>query len=292
MENDIKNYLANNINEIKTDIMFMLDYKGQSLKNNIKFDSWKNKMLQKYGNDAKLFKCTYDKAYFYSSNESFKKLPLCSSICPACNNSICYYCSKIAYNKNSIGECCLKRRICKEGFAIAKEYGFTFVGGHPMAGKKFSGYKYSTGKLFRDSSMILCPEDSRDLNLFNHIKDILSPCGFGSITICSPEKHDQMIAFTSEMAHIVSNAYIKSPTAREHAGYSAGSYKDMTRVAWLNEDMWTEIFLENKDNLIFELDTIIKYLSEYKDALKSDDGARLHDLLRDGKIAKEEVDGI
>ena len=186
----------------------------------------------------------------------------------------------------------LKRRICAEGFTLAKEYGFTFIGGHPMAGKKFSGYKYSTGKLFRDSSMILCPEDSRDLNLFNHVKDILSPCGFGSITVCTPEKHDQMIAFTSEMAHIVSNAYIKSPTAREHSGYSAGSYKDMTRVAWLNEDMWTEIFLENRDNLIFELDTIIKYLTEYEDALRKEDALTLHNLLRDGKIAKEEVDGI
>lgn len=186
----------------------------------------------------------------------------------------------------------LKRRICRECFPIAKKYGFTFVGGHPMAGKKFSGYKYSTSKLFRDSSMILVPEDIRDLNLCNHIKDVLAPCRFGSITICSSEKHDQMIAFTSEMAHLVSNAYIKSPTAREHAGFSAGSYKDMTRVAWLNENMWTEIFLENKDNLLFELDTIIKYLEEYKEALEEDDAIKLKNILRDGKLAKEEVDGI
>ena len=186
----------------------------------------------------------------------------------------------------------LKRRICQECYPIAEEYGFTFVGGHPMAGKKFSGYKYSTGKLFRDSSMIIVPKDPTDLNLFDHIKNVLEPCGFGSITICSPEKHDQMIAFTSEMAHIVSNAYIKSPTAREHKGYSAGSYKDMTRVAWLNEDMWTEIFMENKDNLLFELDTIIKYLKEYRDALKHKDSETLHRILRDGKLAKEEVDGI
>ena len=186
----------------------------------------------------------------------------------------------------------LKRRICKECFPIAKQYGFTFVGGHPMAGKKFSGYKYSTGKLFRDSSMILVPEDIRDLNLCNHIKDVLAPCRFGSVTICSAEKHDQMIAFTSEMAHIVSNAYIKSPTAREHAGFSAGSYKDMTRVAWLNEEMWTEIFMENKDNLLFELDTILKYLEEYKTALEEDDAITLKNILRDGKLAKEEVDGI
>ena len=186
----------------------------------------------------------------------------------------------------------LKRRICKECFPIAAENGFIFVGGHPMAGKKFSGYKYSTGKLFKDSSMIVVPDESYDMFLIEKIKDALAPCNFGRITVTSADKHDQMIAFTSEMAHIVSNAYIKSPTAREHLGFSAGSYKDMTRVAWLNEDMWTEIFMENKDNLIYELDTIIKYLTEYKTALETDDPAFLHDILHDGKVAKEEVDGI
>ena len=186
----------------------------------------------------------------------------------------------------------LKRRICKECFPVAKENGFTFVGGHPMAGKKYSGYKYSTGKLFRDSSMIIVPDESYDMFLIERIKDSLSPCNFGRITVCSADKHDQMIAFTSEMAHIVSNAYIKSPTAKQHSGFSAGSYKDLTRVAWLNEDMWTEIFMENKDNLIYELDTIINYLGEYKKALIDEDPAFLHDILRDGKLAKEEVDGI
>ena len=186
----------------------------------------------------------------------------------------------------------LKRRICSECQPIAKEYGFTFVGGHPMAGKKFSGYKYSTSKLFRDSSMIVVPEEGYDRKLIDNLKDILSPCKFNCLTVCSPEKHDQMIAFTSEMPHIVSNAFIKSPTAREHTGFSAGSYKDMTRVAWLNEDMWTEIFMENKDNLIYELDTIIDFLKEYKDALSESDDIKLRTILRDGKLAKEEVDGI
>ena len=186
----------------------------------------------------------------------------------------------------------LKRRICKECFPIAKENGFIFAGGHPMAGKKFSGYKYSTGKLYKDASMIIVPDESYDMFLIERIKDALAPCNFGRITVTSADRHDQMIAFTSEMAHIVSNAYIKSPTAREHLGFSAGSYKDMTRVAWLNEDMWTEIFMENKDNLIYELDTIINYLGEYKKALETNDSKLLHDILHDGKVAKEEVDGI
>ena len=111
MENDIENHLTNNINEMKADNIFKLDYNGQSLKNNLKFNSWKDIILQKYGNDAKLFKCSYDGIYFYCSYESFRKLPLCSSICPSCNQSICYYCSKIAHNYNSFGDCCLRRRI-------------------------------------------------------------------------------------------------------------------------------------------------------------------------------------
>lgn len=185
----------------------------------------------------------------------------------------------------------LKRRICKECTKIADKYGFTFVGGHPMAGKKYSGYKYSSSKLFNDASMIIVPKDMKDKELIKRLRLIFSPCGFARLTVTSAENHDSMIAFTSEMAHIVSNAYIKSPTARKHRGFSAGSYKDMTRVAWLNEDMWTEIFMENKDNLIYELDTIIGFLGEYKEALETDDAEKLHQILHEGKIAKEEVDG-
>ena len=185
----------------------------------------------------------------------------------------------------------LKRRICKECTKIADEYGFTFVGGHPMAGKKYSGYKYSSSKLFNEASMIIVPKDMKDKELIRRLRLVFSPCGFARLTVTTAENHDSMIAFTSEMAHIVSNAYIKSPTARKHRGFSAGSYKDMTRVAWLNEDMWTEIFMENKDNLIYELDTIIGFLGEYKEALETGDSDKLHQILHEGKIAKEEVDG-
>ena len=100
-----------------------------------------------------------------------------------------------------------------------------------------------------------------------------------------------MIAFTSQLAHVVSNAYVKSPTAAHHKGFSAGSYKDMTRVAWLNEHMWSELFLENKEPLLFEIDSIIKSLTEYRDAIAEDDSERLTSLLRDGRIAKENIDG-
>ena len=121
--------------------------------------------------------------------------------------------------------------------------------------------------------------------------ELLSPAGFGRISVTTAEKHDMMIAFTSQMAHVVSNAYIKSPTARIHKGFSAGSYKDLTRVAWLNAPMWAELFMENKDFLLHELELFIHSLTQYRDAMVKDDMPELIRLLDEGRRLKEEVDG-
>lgn len=187
--------------------------------------------------------------------------------------------------------CGTKRGICKTGFRLAREYGFTFVGAHPMAGTQFSGIKYSRKDLFRGAPMVIVPPVFDDISFLENVKNILAPMGFGSISVTTAGKHDEMIAFTSQLAHIVSNAYIKSETARNHGGFSAGSYKDMTRVAWLNENMWTELFTENSDNLIKELDFIISSLGEYKSALENNDSDTLCKLLRDGRLMKEQIDG-
>ena len=187
--------------------------------------------------------------------------------------------------------CGTKKNICEEGFRAADEYGFTFVGGHPMAGTQFSGIKYSRKDLFRGAPMVIVPPRYDDIALLDKIKTLLSPALFGSISVTTAEKHDEMIAFTSQLAHIVSNAYIKSETAKSHGGFSAGSYKDMTRVAWLNENMWTELFHENSDNLIKELRFIIDSLTEYKTALENDDKDTMRALLKDGRILKEKIDG-
>ncbi|MBR3538359.1 MAG: prephenate dehydrogenase [Eubacterium sp.] len=186
----------------------------------------------------------------------------------------------------------LKRNICAGLFPVAKKNGFFFIGGHPMAGKHVSGYDYSTGELFRNASMILVPDTDTDPALLKRAEAALAPCQFGKFTVCTPERHDAMIAFTSELAHIVSNAYVKSPTARQHDGFSAGSYRDLTRVAFLNETMWTEIFMENRDCLIFELNSIIHSLEEYRDAMEKKDSEALWQLLHEGKLAKEEIDGF
>lgn len=187
--------------------------------------------------------------------------------------------------------CGTKTEICRVGFELAEKYSFTFVGGHPMAGTQYSGIKYSRENLFKNAPMVLVPKVCDDIYFLEKIKNLLSPAMFGKITVTTAENHDALIAFTSQLAHIVSNAYVKSPTAQNHKGFSAGSYKDLTRVAWLNENMWSELFIENKEPLLFEIDSIISSLLEYRAAISDGDAEKLTSLLRDGRIAKEKVDG-
>ena len=189
-------------------------------------------------------------------------------------------------------DCCgVKMEICDRCFPVAKKYGFTFIGGHPMAGTQFSGFKYSRANLFDGAPMVLVPDRFDDIDLLDRAKQALAPCHFGSFSVTTAADHDRMIAFTSQMPHIVSNAFIKSPTALEHKGFSAGSYRDLTRVAWLNPQMWAELFLENKENLLFELNTLIESLKKYQIAIENDDEATLVALLDEGKRRKEAVDG-
>lgn len=189
-------------------------------------------------------------------------------------------------------DCCgIKKEICARCFPLAQQYGFTFVGGHPMAGSQFSGFKYSRANLFKGAPMVLVPPVFDDILLLDRVKEALKPCQFGFFSVTTAEQHDKMIAFTSQMPHILSNAFIKSPTALSHKGFSAGSYRDLTRVAWLNPQMWAELFLENKENVLFELDYYIASLSAYRDAIGDNDMDKLVALLEDGKKRKEEVDG-
>ena len=189
-------------------------------------------------------------------------------------------------------DCCgIKNEICARCFPLAESYGFTFIGGHPMAGSQFSGFKYSRADLFSGQPMVLVPPVFDDIELLDRVKTALKPCHFGTFAVTTAAKHDEMIAFTSQMPHILSNAFIKSPTASSHKGFSAGSYRDLTRVAWLNPQMWTELFLENRDNLLMELDLYIKNLQAYQSAIQNSDRDTLAALLEEGKHRKEEVDG-
>lgn len=199
--------------------------------------------------------------------------------------------SLISANALVLDLCGIKEEICRRCFPLAKRYGFTFVGGHPMAGSHFSGFKYSRASLFKGAPMVLVPPVFDDIALLDRVKTVLAPCQFGRFSVTTASEHDRMIAFTSQMPHILSNGYIKSPTALQHKGFSAGSYKDLTRVAWLNAPMWAELFMENRDNILYELDYYIQSLQEYRDAIASGDLQTLTRLLEEGKQRKEEVDG-
>ena len=174
---------------------------------------------------------------------------------------------------------------------MAEEFGFTYVGGHPMAGTQYSGLKYAKATMFDGAPMVIVPPMYDDIAFLDRIKQMLAPLGFRSISVTTAREHDAMIAFTSQMCHVVSNAYIKSPTARRHKGFSAGSYRDLTRVAWLNPSMWSELIMENRENMLFELDTLIENLQKYRSAIEAGDEPALCALLDEGKKRKEEIDG-
>ena len=198
------------------------------------------------------------------------------------------------FNKESIimDLCGVKQKVFDAAFVLAKKDGYHFIGAHPMAGLHKVGFSYSSAELFCGASMILVPPDDETAEVMTKAEALLQAPYFGNFTVTTALEHDRMIAFTSQLAHVVSNAYIKSPTAKAHDGFSAGSYKDLTRVAWLNEVMWSELFLDNRQALGDELDWLIAALKEYREALAENDRARLQALLKDGRLAKERIDGF
>ncbi len=185
----------------------------------------------------------------------------------------------------------VKRTVCEAGFAAAKDKGFTFIGAHPMAGTQFSGFTASRENLFKNASVILVPPAETDVEKLDFAVKFFKAVGFSKVSVTTAEEHDEIIAYTSQLAHVLSNAYIKSPTARRHDGYSAGSFRDLTRVAHLNAKMWSELFMDNRDFLVPEIERLAENLLEYADAMKSGDTARLRELLADGSRINDEIKG-
>ncbi len=199
--------------------------------------------------------------------------------------------AQIAKSAVVVDMCGTKREVCTEMSAIAKANGFMYVGGHPMAGKECGGFVNATESLYDDASMILTPDSSIDMKTLELLKNYFTDIGFANLTFSTPEEHDEIIAYTSQLAHIVSGAYVKSPTAAKRRGFSAGSFKDMTRVARLDEDMWTELMLQNSDYLCDELATLITKLTEYREALLANDADALRECLKEGRICKANAGG-
>ncbi|NMA19272.1 MAG: prephenate dehydrogenase [Lentisphaerae bacterium] len=190
-------------------------------------------------------------------------------------------------------DCCgTKRKICQIGFELAEKYRFHFIGGHPMAGIERSGFDASSGKLFSKASMILTPEQNCDIRQLEFAKRFFLSLGFARITLSTPEEHDRIIAYTSQLAHVVSSSYMKSPTAFSHTGFSAGSFRDMTRVARLHEGMWTELFLENREFLAAEIDRLVLQLQRYREAITEQREDDLRILLKEGRELKHKIDEL
>ena len=191
-----------------------------------------------------------------------------------------------------VDTCGIKSKVCHKLSELTKDAPVNFVGGHPMAGIERSGFEHSFATLFDGASMILCPEFCKEKSAVQTLSELFSDVGFGKITISTASHHDNIIAFTSQLAHVVSSAYVQGEYATEHRGFSAGSFKDMTRVARLNADMWTELFFENSENLSSVIGELIINLEEYKAALDGGNRAAMHKLLADGNERKIKSDNI
>ncbi len=202
----------------------------------------------------------------------------------------------IEENKMNIGkgavvvDCCgVKRYVCDRMKKIVSDGSFIFVGGHPMAGTQSWGYAFSRSSMFKGASMILTPDTDTPENIMEILENFFLSVGFGTVKITTDEEHDRIIAFTSQLPHVISNAYVKSPEAHKQRGFSAGSYKDMTRISKLNAEMWSELFLENGDFLAGEIDILIENLKKYSDTIKEKDKEKLVSLLEEGAESKRQA---
>lgn len=183
--------------------------------------------------------------------------------------------------------CGIKGRFSDRMKRIAEENGLKYLGVHPMAGKEFGGYHNSNGDLFIKANFIVTPFDDSTQEDVNLLSNLAREIGAGKIVVTSPENHDKMIAYTSQLAHVVSSAYVKSPELGLECGFSGGSFQDMTRIATMNEKMWTELFMQNREYLVYELDLLIENLSKYSKALKAGDYETMNSLIAEGRELKE-----
>lgn len=214
------------------------------------------------------------------------------AICPgAAVEWVKRHAEKIPKKAILVDLCGVKRTVVNAIAPIAEKQGFAYIGGHPMAGKERGGFTASSENLYVGASMILTPDRRTDMQLLETLKAYFLDVGFAGLTFSDPEEHDRIIAFTSQLAHIASSAYVKSPEAQRRRGFSAGSFQDMTRVARLDENMWTELFMADRDYLTKELDILIANLQAYADALKSGDAERVRALLKEGRELKATAGG-
>lgn len=178
-----------------------------------------------------------------------------------------------------VDACGVKSGIVGRCEALAAPAGLDFLGGHPMAGRELSGYEASLTDLFKAASFIVTPTEKTSPEILKTVEELALAMGFGRVVVSTPPEHDRIIAYTSQLPHVVSNAYLKSPAAKSEGGFSAGSFRDFTRVARLNVPMWSALFLENREPLLRELDTLMENLAKVRSALSDSDRTLLEKLL-------------
>ncbi|MBD5558784.1 MAG: prephenate dehydrogenase/arogenate dehydrogenase family protein [Clostridia bacterium] len=178
--------------------------------------------------------------------------------------------------------CGIKRFVLDSLDDVRRSGSIRFVGSHPMAGREVGGYESSLADLYKGASYIITQDELTDSAALAVLEDLARQMHFGRVQIATPEEHDRIIAYTSQMAHVVSNAYIKNKAALEEIGFSAGSFKDLTRVAQLDAGLWTELMIENRDMLTENLDEFMGHLKAARDAIAAGDSLELHDLLQAG----------
>ncbi len=164
-----------------------------------------------------------------------------------------------------------------------------FIATHPMAGKEYSGISHASATMFERASALFVPVKA-ELDTVALLKRLFFDIGFDFVKLTTAEEHDRIIAYTSQLAHVISSCYINTPVAEEHDGYSAGSFRDLSRVARMNPKMWEELLTENSENVINVLDPFIERLREFSDALKSGDNEKLLRMFEQGNAKKELVD--
>lgn len=183
--------------------------------------------------------------------------------------------------------CGVKQEI--ERVVYSKPRNYRYVGLHPMAGKETSGIASASADLFAMANLVIVLAPQTDKSAVNEVKAYAKAMRFGKIVECSAEEHDKKIALTSQLAHVVSNAYVKSPQVADCDGFTGGSFQDMTRIAGVDEGMWTELYLNNREYLLEELDGLISNLEKYRAALETKDEKALKEALKEGRLIREKI---
>lgn len=184
--------------------------------------------------------------------------------------------------------CGIKGEMSERLHKLTRQYGISYIPIHPMAGKEVGGYSNSSADLYIRANMVITPFRDSDGNKVGMLSRLSENIGFRKIVVTTPQEHDSMIAYTSQLAHIVSSAYVKSPSLEKECGFSGGSFQDMTRIATMNEDMWTSLFMQNRKNLENELSILIQNLEKYRKALEENDSRTMKKLIREGSDLKYE----